>query len=509
MKNKIITITRLAVFIGASALAAARADVTPATIFQDHAVLQAGKPLPVWGKADAGEKVKVSFAGQTVSTKAGVDGAWKVILRPLKISGEPGVLRITGKNKIVLQDILVGEVWLCSGQSNMDFRLNHVTNALAEIAGANFPFIRQFQVRNNVANTPQAAVKGNWMVCQPTTAGDFTAVGYFFARELHQKLGVPVGLLHSSWGGTDIEAWMSAESIAADTNLIFVAEHWQKKIDNYPAAKAAWNAKEAAAVKAETEAKTNGVAYKKPWNPLPPNPDGSPYYNKPSNLFNGMIAPLVPAAIAGVVWYQGENNVGRAHEYSQLFPMLITGWREVFGQPNLPFYWVQLPNFHGYEKAHDWVDLRAAQSSALALPCTAQAITIDVGEVDNIHPLDKQDVGHRLAIIALQKTYGQKIVSSGPVFSSVNFTNGAAEVAFTEIAGGLETKGSMLTGFELAGADRIFHPAEAKIAGATMVVSCAAVTVPVAVRYAWHNAPDASLANTEGLPAVPFRSDDW
>ena len=302
---------------------------------------------------------------------------------------------------------------------------------------------------------------------------------------------------------------MSADAIAADTNLSFVAENWQKKTNNYPALKAAWDAKEAMAAKAEAEAKTNGLAYKKPWNPAPPNPDGSPYFNKPSNLFNGMIAPLVPAAIAGVLWYQGESNVGRAHEYSLLFPALITGWREVFGQPNLPFYWVQLPNFHGYEKTHDWVDLRAAQSAALALPDTAQAITIDVGEVDNIHPIDKQDVGHRLAVIALQKTYGQKIISSGPVFSTVNFTNGAAEVTFTEIGGGLAVKGSALTGFELAGVDHVFHPAEAKITGAAVAVHSDAVAAPVAVRYAWHNAPEAALINSEGLPAVPFRSDEW
>lgn len=508
MKNKISIIARLVVFIGASALATARANVTPATIFQDHAVLQAGKPLPVWGKADAGEKVTVSFAGQTLSTTAAADGSWKVILAPLKISAAPGVLSITGKNKIVLQDILVGEVWLCSGQSNMEFRLNHATNALAEIAAANFPLIRQFQVRNNVANTPQSTVKGNWTLCQPTTAGDFTAVGYFFARELYQKLGVPVGLLHSSWGGTDIEAWMSAESIATDTNLSFVAKNWQKKIDNYPAAKAAWDAKEAAAAKAAAEAKTNGVAYKKPWNPAPPNPDGSPYFNKPSNLFNGMIAPLVPAAIAGVLWYQGENNVGRAHEYSLLFPALVTGWREVFGQGDLPFYWVQLPNYGGYGR-DQIAELREAQNATLRLPDTAQAITIDVGEVGNIHPINKQDVGHRLAVIALQKTYGQKVVASGPVFSTVNFTNGTAIVTFAEVADGLVVKGETLNGFELAGADHKFHPADAKIAGATVAIHAADVAAPVAVRYAWHNAPAAALANSEGLPAAPFRSDGW
>jgi sialate O-acetylesterase len=222
-----------------------------------------------------------------------------------------------------------------------------------------------------------------------------------------------------------------------------------------------------------------------------------------------MIAPLVPAAIAGVLWYQGESNVGRAREYSLLFPALITGWREVFGQPDLQFYWVQLPNFRGQEKIHDWVDLRAAQSAALALPNTAQAITIDVGEVDNIHPIDKQDVGHRLAVIALQKTYGQKIISSGPVFSTVNFTNVAAEVTFTEIGGGLAIKGSALTGFELAGKDHKFYSAEAKIAGANVLVSSPAVTAPMAVRYAWLNAPHAALVNSEGLPAVPFRSDSW
>ncbi len=508
MTNKNIVIVFLAACFVPAFFNTTRADVIPAPIFQDHAVLQAGKPLPVWGRADAGEKVTVSFAGQTISATTGTDGSWKVILAPLKISSEPAVLSITGKNTIVLQDILVGEVWLCSGQSNMEFRLNRATNALAEIAAANFPLIRQFQVGNNIANTPQTTVKGRWTLCQPTTAADFTAVGYFFARELHQKLGVPVGLLHSSWGGTDIEAWMSADSIVENTNLNFVADHWQKKIDNYPAAKAAWDAKETAAAKAVAEAKTNGVAYKKPWNPLPPNPDGSPYYNKPSNLFNGMIAPLVPAAIAGVLWYQGENNVGRANEYRQLFPALITGWREVFGQPNLPFYWVQLPNFDGY----GWdqiAELREAQTATLRLPVTAQAITIDVGQVHDIHPVNKQDVGHRLAVIALQKKYGQKVVASGPVFSTVNFTNGTAVVTFAEVADGLVVRGETLKGFELAGADHKFHPADAKIADATVTIHSAEVAMPVAVRYAWHNAPDAALFNSADLPAAPFRSDDW
>jgi sialate O-acetylesterase len=483
---------------------AARADVTPAAIFQNHAVLQAGRPVPVWGTADPGEKVAVTFAGQTVSAVADATGAWRAVLAPLKVNATSATLTLKGKNTVTLTDILVGEVWLCAGQSNMEFTLNKAKDGPAEIAAANDPLIRQFAVNYKLANEPQTKLGGYWSVCSPSTGQNFSAVGYFFARELRQKLGVPVAIINSTWGGTDIEAWMPPDVLARQPELNFVAAAWQKRMDNLPATTAAFEAAEAEQARLAAEAKARGETYVKPWRRAPPKADGSPHEDKPSAIYNAKIHPLAPFALAGILWYQGEG--GHGPDYRRLFPALITGWRARFAQGDLPFYWVQLPN---YEKGKDWPAMREALASALTLPRTGQAVTIDVGENKDIHPKNKQDVGHRLAFIALKNTYGQKITASGPVFKNATFSGGSARVTFTETAAGLVAKTNPLAGFELAGADKKFVPAEARLEGATVIVKSSSVSSPVAVRYAWKNAPEASLFNTADLHAAPFRSDTW
>jgi sialate O-acetylesterase len=493
-------------FLSSTALA----DVKPSPYFQDHAVLQAGKAMPIWGKADAGEKVTVSFAGQTASTTAEADGKWRVSLKPLKVNAEAATLTITGNNTIVIKNVVVGDVWLCAGQSNMDFKVSQVTNASAEIASAERPLIRQFNVYSykSLSNTPLDTAAAGWAVSSPKTVGEFTAVGYFFAREVNEKLGVPVGIINTSWGGTEIEAWIPSEAVAG-AEFKFIDERWQQLISDYPAKKLKYDAEVAEEEAKFAAAAAKGEVYKKKWLPAIPNPDGTPHRNKLSNIYNAMVHPFTAVPLSGILWYQGESNAGRHDEYSKLFPALIKGWRTAFAQPDLPFYWVQLPNFRATETTNDWVKLRVAQSSALSLPKTAQAITIDVGEVKDIHPKNKQDVGHRLALIALKNHYGKDVIASGPTVAKISFSKDSAMVKFKDLAGGLQFKGDALTGFEIAGEDKVFKPAEASISGDTVTVKSAEIPAPVAVRYAWRNAPQAALYNKADLPAAPFRSDAW
>ncbi|BCM88956.1 hypothetical protein IAD21_00798 [Abditibacteriota bacterium] len=487
----------------------ASANVELSPLFQDHTVLQSGQSDPIWGTAEAGEKITVSFAGQSLSTIAGKDGIWRVVLSPLTSNSTPETLTVTGNNTLNVRDVVVGEVWLCSGQSNMDFSLSRARNGDEEIAAANWPMIRQFKVRNSLSNAPQTTLRGEWIPASPATAGDFTAVGYFFARELQQKMGFPVGIVHSSWGGTDIEAWMSADSINSNPDLKFVTQHWQQRLDDYPARKTQYEADLTDWQQKTDDARAKGESYTRPKPREPANPDGTTHVDKASAIFNGKIAPFASLSMRGVLWYQGENNAGRAGEYETLFPSLITGWRKAFGRPELPFFWVQLPNFRGNPNDTDWVEMRQAQSKALSLPATGQAIAIDVGEVTNIHPTNKQPVGERLARLALNRVYSQKIVDCGPTFVAAKFEGNTMRVEFSNIANGLKFDGDALNGFEVAGADQKFVPASAHIDGATVVVNAPTIPLPVAVRYAWHNAPTTNLVNSEGLPTAPFRSDNW
>jgi sialate O-acetylesterase len=499
---------------------AVRADVTLAPLFTDHAVLQQDKAVPVWGWAAPGEKVTVAFRDQTAHATAGKDGSWIVYLEPLK-PGAPGELVVTGKNTIRLQDVVVGEVWVCAGQSNMEFTVGGpkgavygVENADEEVAAAQYPLIRHFKVERAVAALPADTAPGAWVVCSPETAGQFTAVGYFFARDLCQRLDVPVGIINSTWGGTAIESWLSDAALKSDPALAVVDERWAKALADAPAQRAkreatlASLARQEAAAKTESPAKYAEFLKKKPWLPPLPGPD-SP--DAPRSLFNGMINPLLPGAIRGVLWYQGESNVGRPGEYGRLLAALISHWRLHWGQGDLPFYWVQLPNYKdpGDASGVAWARLREAQAQALALPNTGMAVTIDLGEPDNIHPRNKQEVGRRLALLARHFVHGIPGDWTGPVFKSAERTGAAMRVHFDHADSGLTAHEKPLSGFVLAGADRRFYPAAARIDGNTVVVSAPQAKEPVAVRYAWADAPDANLFDGAGLPAAPFRSDDW
>ncbi len=492
--------------------APARADVKPAALFTDNAVLQRDKPIPVWGTADAGEKVTVSFAGTTVSTTADAAGKWRVDLPALTANATPSDLVITGNNTVTLSNILVGEVWLASGQSNMEWSLSGTYDKAIDIpASANFPLIRHIKIQRTVADAPASAVaieKTTWQVAGPETSGGFTAVGYYFAKDLYELLRIPVGIVNSSWGGTRIEAWMDPAALKSDPAFKSVADSWAKILAEYPEKKAkydadiaAWKAEQAAANAANTPFTRPRPG---PWN----GPWGPGHPATPSGLNNGMISPLVPYAIRGAIWYQGESNAGKASEYRALFSAMITGWRTQFAQGDFPFYWVQLANYQSPTDT-SWAFLREAQTQTLALPATGQAVTVDIGDVRDIHPRNKKDVGRRLARLALARTYGHKIVDSGPVFANAEREGDGFRVHFTEAHGGLIAPLNELVGFELAGEDKVFKPAEAKIEKNSVIVTSADVANPVAVRYAWRNAPLAGLFNKEGFPAVPFRSDTW
>ncbi|MBL9209550.1 MAG: sialate O-acetylesterase [Opitutaceae bacterium] len=515
--------------------AGARADVTPAALFTENAVLQRDKPVPVWGTAAKGEKVTVTFGSQQRTATAGDDGRWIAILDPLPASTTGADLVIAAGNTITLRNVLVGEVWLCSGQSNMEWPLARTANAAADLAAANSPLLRHLRVEQNVAETPADAVKtSGWQVSSPETAGGFTAVGYFFARDLHQKLGVPIGIIHSSWGGTPIESWLSPAALASDPAFAVIGERWQADLAAYPSRKTEYEAALAAWTRSEAEARLaapgraaaakpgrggvrpDAAAVHQEWlrqNPRPRPPRGPGDPRMPAGLFNGMINPLLPGALRGILWYPGEGNAARATEYHALFTALITAWRAHFAQGDVSFYWV---NFAGYAPAADlpgqgrtFAFLREAQTKALTLPNTGQAITLDLGENRNVPPAHLPEVGRRLALLARTRDYDLVGDDTGPTFVSASREGAALRVRFAHATGGLVAHDKPVQALELAGADRVFHPAEGRIERGTLLVSSPAVREPVAVRYAFTNFPEANLFNGAGLPAVPFRSDEW
>jgi sialate O-acetylesterase len=491
-----VTALRLWLFFGlAIAVLNSRAEVTLAPLLRDHAVLQSNQPVPIWGWAKPGAHVTVAFAGQNVGATAEGDGSWVALLSPLEVNQKASDLVATGGNTVTIHDILVGEVWLCSGQSNMEFTVDdpvrtdfRVLNAPQEVGAANYPLIRQFRVARRASPDASATFDGSWSVCSPETVAAFTAVGYFFARDIHRRLGVPVGLINSAWGGTGIEAWISPASQADLSRQAVAAGH---------------------AIPPEIQ----------PRRPGPPDPrwssgkdtvgEGDPTI--PTSLFNGMINPLLPYSVRGILWYQGEHNAGQPARYEPLFLSLITHWRLHLGNPELPFYWVQLANFKTASDAsgRSWAFLREAQARALTLPATGQAVTIDIGDPRTVHPRNKQEVGRRLALIAKAKVYGIPVDFSGPVFEWAAREGSRMRVHFKFADNALTAGAKPLQSFEIAGADRHFHPAVATIEGGTVVVYAPEVREPVAVRYAWSDDPEANLYNGAGLPAMPFRSDDW
>lgn len=618
------------------------AEIKLPHIFSNNMVIQRDKPIKIWGQADKNEKVEVNFNGQKRTTKANSTGNWIVTFRPMKYGG-PHTLTIKGKtNTISLENILIGDVWLCSGQSNMEWTVKDVNNASEEIASAQHPNIRSFNVTKDMSTTPKNDLNGEWTVCSPETVRDYSAVGYFFARELNKETDIPIGIINSSWGGTDIETWIPENTfqqlpekfheryknaeIGDDFNTFVkeneekrmvyqnamqnetgIKEQWYNKpIDNtwkeievpkywsqtelgnadgYVWFKYNFNLPKGVSGKkatlhlgpidddditwingtkiGETNAYTVNRIYDIPENILKEgantitvrvfdNTGDGGFYGKPESmyiladgqkyplagewkykasvltsqfgyinispnmypslLYNAMINPLINFPIKGSIWYQGENNAGQAYKYRTLFPLFINSWREKWNT-DFPFYWVQLANFMAEDKQpaeSEWAELREAQTMTLSVPHTGQATIIDIGEADDIHPRNKQDVGLRLALISLNKDYDKKdIVTSGPMFKSMEIAGDKAIISFDYADSGLETKSKYgyVNGFAIAGKDNKFVWAKAYIDGNKVIVYNEKINNPVSVRYAWGNNPDVNLYNKEGLPTVSFRTD--
>lgn len=487
---------------------AAMAEITLPSVIGDNMVLQQKTDAAIWGRAEPGEKVSVegSWVGCCAeSVVADADGHWIVRIQTPPAGG-PFKLRIKGKNVIELRNVMSGEVWFSGGQSNMDMPLQGYGNdqptsgGSEEIFTADYPNIRLFNVEPWKASTkPQFTCPGEWQECNPGTVGVFSAIAYIFGKEIHQYTDVPVGLIHSCVGGTPLETWMKPEVIEADPEF--------KKIDP-------------AFVQDRNDWIANNPEFEgKPESDLPYQLRD---FERPGRFYNGMIAPLVPYTIKGAIWYQGEGNAERAHQYERLFPAMIESWRVEWGQGDFPFYFVQLPNFlrHSpgveinYEKPavpqpHPWAELRNAQFMTLSEENTGMAVTIDIGDANNIHPANKIDVGKRLSLWALAKEYGKDIPYSGPLYKAMKIEGGGIRIFFDHTDGGLVAKGGRLEGFAIAGKDERFAWADAVIDGDTVLVSTADIKNPVSVRYAWELFPLCNLYNGADLPASPFRTDDW
>ncbi|MGD9498535.1 MAG: sialate O-acetylesterase, partial [Armatimonadota bacterium] len=495
-------------------------EVAVSGIFGDNMVLQRGMDVPVWGSAGPGEQVTVRACGQAQSTAAGQDGRWMVRLEPMD-AAEPFTLTVSGSNEIAFSNVIVGDVWVCSGQSNMAMALSGTSHADEEIAAADFPRIRLCQVARATSQDPTEQITATWRPCSPATVGAFSAIGYYFGRDVHLATGVPIGLISTNWGGTPVEAWTSAQKLAEYPQIGEpLYQRWQAIIDAYPAALEKYNTETIPAwEKQVVEARAAGQPL--PRKPSPPAGPDAP--TRPSNLFNAMIHPLIPYAIAGAIWYQGESNARSgetgAWNYRILFPAMIADWRERWGQGDFPFGWVQLANYHAIAEQPGesaWAELRESQSAALALPNTGQALAIDAGMANDIHPKDKQTPAHRLALWALATVYGQHVQYLGPTCKSMSVEGSAIRVRFANTGGRLRRMvtpnapyPSPLVGFQIAGADRSWVWAQARIERDTVVVYAHGVRRPVAVRYAWADNPVANLYGASGLPAVPFRTDNW
>jgi sialate O-acetylesterase len=498
----------------AAAPLSAFAEVQPNPLFSDHMVLQQGVELPVWGTAAPGEKVTVTLGSASQSATADAAGKWMLKLPPQKAAGldTPSLdLKIAGNNELTIHDVFIGEVWLASGQSNMEFTVSKKVKSFAGmldedkvIAAADFPKIRMFTVKQTKSRTPLTTLSGKWEVCSPETVPGFSAVGYLFARDLQRDIKQPVGILTTAYGASAAEAWVSREALAADPLL-------KPILDRFDSNLAAFD---------KNENVTLGELPPEFPKPTPINKKrqaptaklGNPVndQHQPTVLFNGQLNPLIPYAIKGAIWYQGESIIGGEkglNTFGHLTSAMITDWRAHWGQGDFPFYVVQIP---GQKDISNNPLVREQQNQVLQLKNTALAVIIDTGEAKNVHPKNKEPVGERLARIALANAYGQTIESSGPVFDSLKIEGDKALVKFTHTDGQLVAKGGPLKWFQVAGDDQQFHDATAEIQGDTVVVSSPDVPHPVAVRYAWDNFPEnANLFNKDDLPASPFRTDHW
>ncbi len=468
-------------FLGICLVVVGMADVRLPQIFSTNMVLQRNIVIPVWGWAAPGEKISVQFNKQTKTTKAGRDGKWNVALNQ-EMAGGPFTLIVKGKNTVTIDNVLVGEVWLLSGQSNMEMMVKHSSDKRydKDIREASNNQIRHIKFATTVSDTPALDVPGVWKIGNDSNnVADFSSVGYFFAQKLYEELHVPIGLVNATWGGTIVETWTSREALDKDNDL----KTGIKK--TYAEVKAA-------------------------------KPDGKVGPNEyPSLLYNGMIHPLIPYAIKGALWYQGESNAGRAKQYAKSFPLMIADWRARWKEGEFPFYFVQLASWNANNgnsaNGSSWAELREAQTSTLSIPNSGMAVALDIGDSKDIHPSNKKEVGLRLAAIALIKNYGQKGEYSGPVYESMATAGSKALLSFKH-ADELWIKDNYgyLKGFEVAGADQKFYYAKAAVNDGKVEVFSDSVAAPVAVRYGWaDDMPEANLYNKSGFPAVPFRTDNW
>ncbi|HTV48889.1 MAG TPA: sialate O-acetylesterase [Phycisphaerae bacterium] len=485
------------------------AAISVSGIFSDHMVLQQNMPTHVWGLADPGEGITISFGDITAHGQADGHGQWSAQLPPEPADSQPRDLTISDdSDHVVIHDVLVGEVWVCSGQSNMEFAMaggghqawtpgGHLEPL---VASANNPEIRLFKVPHALYTTPSEQLNAKWVVCTPKNVAGFSAVGYLFGRELSQKLNVPVGLIQSTWGGTRIEPWLSLQvfentpEFKKDLNWIQAAPH-----ENGPIPVVTTPARSTTTHPASMSALSKANTWSR---------------ESPTTIYNGMINPLVPYTIRGVIWYQGESNVSeRDTIYFLHLESLIDSWRKVWNEGDFPFYIVQIAPYGGYHVGSTYEPLiwEAQEQAAQKIPNTGIASTMDIGNLINIHPADKIDVAHRLALWALAKTYGQTdLVYSGPIYKSMEVDHNKIIIHFDDVGGGLVSRdGKPLNWFEIAGADRKFVPAQAQIVGDTVVVESESVVNPVAVRFGWSDVAEPNLMNKEGLPALPFRTDQW
>lgn len=511
-------------------VADARGDVSVSPLFGDNMVLQRDIEVPVWGTADPGEAVVVSIGGQEARAVADSQGIWSAKLRPMTVSSMPQELLIEGVNKLAFTNVLVGDVWVCGGQSNMELTLASCHEA-DDVGAADLPSVRRFRIKDRVLAQPDRAVDGQWQISTPQTAGNFSAVGFYFARKIYRETKTPIGLLEINSGGTRIEPWTPEAGFAGEPSLAGILEDVKQRT-------AAYRAEVGASLERyERWVSETRRALATPSAPLPSLPvlpaDPRADWSCPMSLYNGMVHPVVPFAIKGVLWYQGEANGGEEESYLAKMRALVGGWRQVWGQGEFPFYYVQLASYmpatdapggdDGWAGGKGWARTRSAQTAAMQIPHTGMASAIDVGDASDIHPRNKYDVGERLALWALRNEYGQPgLVASGPIFKSMAVEGDLIRIEFDWVGDGLmvgkkngrqpvqEDANGVLRCFAIAGADKRWVKANAVIDGPCVLVSSSEVSMPVAVRYAFSMNPQGcNLYNKEGLPAVPFRTDDW
>lgn len=492
--------------LGLCGAADSRADVTLPAVISDNMVLQQRADVNVWGKADPGESVTVKLGDEIAQTEADKNGNWGLKLGGLRAGG-PYEMKIFGKNSLTVQNVAVGEVWMCAGESNMEYKVIAAKNAPEEMADADLPMTRVFVVKHRATDKPRLDCEGSWIVCSADSVKDLPAVGFFFARELNRGMRVPFGLIESAWGPSPIAAWMPRETLEKDPALHGVLDAYDKAVTDFPDREADFQQKLTEWKTASDAAKAAGSP--PPHAPVAPLEPGGP--RAPAGLYNAMIAPLTRYPIRGVLWYQGETDTVNPALYRQMFPAMIGAWRKAWGEGDFPFLYAQLSGFLHHQpqpQESRWAELREAQAAALTVPKTGMAVTIDTSEEGNMHPADKQDVAHRLVLLAQNAVYGRAGSAIGPEFDGMKVSDGKAVISFSHADGGLVALGGgALKGFEIAGADGHFVWADATIHGDGVTVQSKDIATPVAVRYDWADLPDGNLFNEAKLPAAPFRTD--